>query len=172
MKDSILTRLLLTLGFFAIGFLDTQAQGPKGKSFGIGIILGEPTGISAKYWLSNKNALDFAIGGSYFGAPRLQVDYIWNTDAFSSSVVKVYAGPGLGIGFGRENNGLWLKGSKGTWFYRDNDNVGISLRAIVGVTVVPTNSPLELFLEIGPNIGIVPGFGSAVDAAIGIRYYP
>ena len=30
--------------------------------FGIGVVLGEPTGISGKYWLSEKTAIDGAFG--------------------------------------------------------------------------------------------------------------
>jgi len=35
--------------------------------FGIGLILGEPTGVSAKLWTSNQNALDVGLGVSLGG---------------------------------------------------------------------------------------------------------
>jgi hypothetical protein len=35
------------------------------KGYGIGIILGEPTVLSVKYWLNNTNALDFGLGFSF-----------------------------------------------------------------------------------------------------------
>ncbi len=36
--------------------------------FGAGIILGEPTGVSLKYWLNDTMAIDGAIGASFNAA--------------------------------------------------------------------------------------------------------
>lgn len=149
-----------------------QAQGPRGKDFGFGLVLGDPLGLTAKLWTNKENAFAFSLGRSYFGSPRIQADYLWHFDAFQSSVVKMYAGPGLGVGFGRESSGFWYKGSKGRWYYREGDDFGIGARAIVGLNIIPKRTPLEIFVEFGPNIGLLPGFGAAVDAGIGIRFYP
>jgi hypothetical protein len=52
------------------------------KGYGIGIVLGEPSGLSGKYWLNNTNALDFGLGFSFtsFNNSRIQLnrDYLWN----------------------------------------------------------------------------------------------
>ncbi len=32
----------------------------QNRGFGLGIVLGEPTGLSAKLWTGNSNAFDFA----------------------------------------------------------------------------------------------------------------
>lgn len=149
-----------------------MAQGPKGKEFGFGIILGEPLGGTVKYWTSRENAIVGDIGKSYFGSPRIQVDYLWHFDAFNSSVVKMYAGPGLGLGLGREGYGIWHKRGKDYFYYREDGDLGIAVRAMFGLNVIPKRTPLEIFLEVGPNIGIAPGFGAAVDIAAGVRFYP
>src|SRR5579872_1137096 len=78
-----------------------RAQGPEGKSFGFGLILGEPLGGTVKFWTSYDNAFVGDIGASYFGSPRIQADYLWHFDPFHSHIVKMYAGPGLAIGFGQ-----------------------------------------------------------------------
>lgn len=47
--------------------------------FGIGIIVGEPTGISVKNWLTHKTALDFAVAWSFSGredALHVHGDYL------------------------------------------------------------------------------------------------
>lgn len=163
----------ILLGVMLCTAPEVAAQGPKGKEFGFGIILGDPLGGTVKYWLNKENALTGSIGASYFGAPRLQVDYLWHFDAFSSSVVKMYAGPGLGLGFGREGSGIWYKGKRGNFYYRDaDDDLGIAVRAVFGLNVIPKKTPLEIFAEVGPNVGLVPGFGVAIDAAVGVRFYP
>ena len=66
------------------------------KTFGIGIMLGSPTGFCGKYYLSKDTALDFGVG-AYYGYRRhyddyaglhLHVDFLWHpavltkTDAF------------------------------------------------------------------------------------------
>lgn len=148
----------------------SQAQIGRGKNFGFGIILGEPTGATLKYWTSRDNALAFSIGGSYFGSPRIGADYLWHFDAFRSRIVELYAGPGAAIGIG-EGGGGWYKGEKGRFYYRD-DGAGLAIRGVFGVNVIPERTPLEIFFEFGALIGIAPDFGSAIDVALGVRFYP
>ena len=162
--------LMLVLG--SIGStMSTAAGGPNGKSFGFGIIIGEPLGLTGKYWLNNENALVFDVGASYFGSPRIQLDYLWHLDVFKSRVVKLYAGPGVGFGIGNESSGFLYKKGREYWYYRD-DSFGLGVRCIVGLNIIPERTPLEIFVELGPNVGIVPGFGVALDGAVGIRFYP
>jgi len=158
---------IMCLGIQAV----SAAGGPKGKEFGFGIIIGEPLGLTGKYWLNNENALVFNVGASYFGAPRIMVDYLWHMDVFHSKVVKLYAGPGASIGIGNESSGFLYKKGRQYWYYRD-DTFGASVRCVVGLNIIPERTPIEIFAELGPNIGIVPGFGVALDGAVGIRFYP
>lgn len=165
--------LVVAVALMVASTLSSTAQGPKGRDFGFGIVLGDPLGLTLKYWASNENAWQASIGASYFGAPRIQVDYLWHLNVFKSDVVKLLAGPGAGIGFGRQGSGLWYKerGDK-YWYYRENDNFGFGVRVITGINIIPRNTPIEIFLELGPNIGIYPDFGVGLDAGIGIRFYP
>jgi hypothetical protein len=140
-----------------------------GDNFGFGIVLGEPTGLTAKYYTNSREALVFALGASYFGGPRIGVDYVWHFDAFNSDVTKLYAGPGLALGFG-ENRGFWYK--KDDKFVRSSTDLGLGVRGVFGVNFIPRRTPLEFFLELGVLIGLAPDFGSGVDAAIGMRFYP
>lgn len=144
-----------------------KAQSLNGKNFGFGIVLGDPTGGTAKLWLNRDNALAFSLGSSFFGSPRIGVDYLWHFLAFDTDIVNLYAGPGGVIGIG-EGKGFWNKGR----FIRTGNNIGIGGRGIFGLNVVPRKTPLEIFLELGVLIGFVPDFGSAADAAVGIRFYP
>ena len=89
LKSAAILLLLIILCFNT----DLRAQGPGGKSFGFGLILGEPLGGTVKIWTSPENALVGDIGASDFGSPRLQVDYLWHFDPFHSRIVKMYAGP-------------------------------------------------------------------------------
>ncbi len=166
----MLRKIILLVGFIILfaGIKPAQAQfAPGGKEFGFGIIIGDPTGGTAKLWLTRDNALAFHLGASYFGSPRIGVDYLWHFDAFRSNIVNLYAGPGGVIGFGK-GDGFWYRGR----FVRVHDDVGIGGRAVFGINIVPVRTPLEIFVELGVLIAFVPDFGSAADAALGIRFYP
>lgn len=161
--------LLMTLGI--CNNISAQ-RGPQGHNFGFGIIVGEPLGGTIKYWFNSENALDADIGGSYFGSPRIDVDYLWHFDAFQSRIVKLYAGAGGALGFGRSNNGFLYKGEGNRFYVREGDNVGFGIRGLFGLNVIPNRSPLEIFLHFGVLVGLAPETGSAVDLALGLRFYP
>lgn len=161
--------LLIILIAFAFNYT-AYSQSPEGKNLGFGIIVGDPTGITLKFWTQRTNAIVFDVGGSYFGSPRIDVDYLWHFDAFNSNVAKLYGGLGgvLGIGSGK---GFWYK-DKGGFYYRTSSDLGLGVRGVFGVNFIPRSTPLELFLEIGALVGLSPSFGSAADFALGVRFYP
>ncbi|HEU0038897.1 MAG TPA: hypothetical protein VFR76_06460, partial [Verrucomicrobiae bacterium] len=64
----------------------SQSDGHSGDRFGAGLILGEPTGASLKYWLNDTMALDGAIGWSFHRETDLHLhsDVLWHKfDLFS-----------------------------------------------------------------------------------------
>jgi len=142
------------------------AQGPGGNSFGFGLVVGDPLGLTVKLWTNPVNAFVFDIGESNFGPTRLDADYLWHFDPFHSRIVKMYAGPGLALAFG-SGNGIY----GGREFDHGDNGVGIAARVMFGLNVIPSRTPLEIFLELGPIIGISPG-GAGLDVAAGIRFYP
>jgi hypothetical protein len=144
------------------------AQSPEGKQWGLGIMVGDPVGLTVKYWTNPVNAWVFDVGSSYFGSPRFDADYLWHFDAFRSRVARLYAGPGAALGFGTGHS----------FYYNDNgtlvraDNTGLGVRGVFGLSIVPVETPMDIFFEVGLLIGLTPDFGSAVDASLGIRFYP
>ena len=55
-------KILLASFVFLLTFSSINAQD---KNFGIGVILGEPTGLSGKYWISPERAFDAALAYSF-----------------------------------------------------------------------------------------------------------
>lgn len=135
---------------------------------GFGIVLGDPTGLTLKHWISSSQALAAYLGGSYYGAPRLGADYLWHFDAFQSRIVQLYADAGIAIGFGKAVRWWGDRGYK----YYSSEQARIGVRGMFGLNVAPRRTPLELFLEFGPLITIAPGFASSIDIALGMRFYP
>ena len=165
MKNLLLILFVYTFSSFSF------AQSPQGKNFGFGIMVGDPTGLTVKFWTQRTNALVIDVGSSYFGSPRIGVDYLWHFDAFRTNIAKLYAGVGGALGIG-EGRGLYYTNDNGRFFFRSDNGLGLGARGVLGVNIVPQTTPLEFFLEVGVLVGLTPSFGSAVDAGLGIRFYP
>ncbi|MBX3043023.1 MAG: hypothetical protein KIT33_02130 [Candidatus Kapabacteria bacterium] len=167
----MIRKLLLSLALLLLLGSSLHAQGPRNKDFGFGIILGDPTGLSGKYWLDRENAIAFSVGNSYFGALRITGDYLWHFDSFKSKALKLYAGPGLVLGIGESGGWIYEKKGNKYWVRKDNE-IGVGVRGIFGLNIIPKNAPLEFFIELGAMVGMVPAFGSSAEGAIGVRFYP
>ena len=159
----IIFTLMIFIGTFSTAF----AGRPQGKNFGFGIILGDPTGGTLKFFTKINNAFVVDFGASYFGSPRIGVDYLWQFNAFNSDIANLYAGAGGTIGFGR-GHGFYYKDK----YIRETNNAGLGARGIFGVNIIPRRTPLEFFFEFGVLIAVAPDFQSSADVGLGMRFYP
>jgi hypothetical protein len=141
-----------------------RAMDSKGP-LGLGLELGDPSGFTLKYWTSQRTAFDGYIGGSYFGSPCIGIDYLWHIPARESNIVHFYTGLGGIIGFGDGHGIFWGK----NW---SHDGVGLGARGLAGLSYEPHTVPIEFFFELGLVVGVTPNFGSALEAGIGLRFYP
>ncbi len=147
-----------------------QEQVPAQKRFGLGIIVGEPTGLSAKYWTSSATAFDFALGWGFIDENNngngngngggtewihFHMDYLWHSfDAISSSErFPIYYGIG-----GRVNA-------------REGDNSSLAIRGVLGIAWMPHDGPFDLFLELAPSLRLTQSTGFAIDGGFGGRFY-
>lgn len=145
----------LIFGFLLIAAAHSFVQA-QDKGFGLGIILGEPTGISGKQWLTQNTAVDGAAAWNFGngGYLHLHADYlIHNYDVFTvkEGRLPLYFGVGGRIGFG--------------------DDVLFGLRGVVGVAYQFSGAPFDAFLEIAPIMDLVPGTKFHVHGGIGARFY-
>jgi hypothetical protein len=148
-----------------------HAQGPQNKPFGLGLALGEPTGVTGKYWFNQKNALQFAVGWGYYphGGGAIYCDYLYNV----FTLVRAGKAPFNLLFY------MGLGGKLGVWDYhyrdRDYDDTGASLgvRIPFGITMVFVKGPFEVFLEIVPGLAFIHPhpFWFDLDACIGGRFY-
>jgi len=146
---AVVLTLLLTLFFCTI----TEAQD---RDFGIGIIIGEPTGFSFKKWSSGTTAVDGAIGWSFGQESRLHLrgDYlVHNFDLFQVETDKV--APYYGVG-GR----IKIVG----------DETRIGVRFPLGINYIFQKVPLDIFVESAAVLDMGPRTRFEFNAAVGIRY--
>lgn len=150
------------LPVFVIMVLFTLITGTKSeaqdKGFGAGVMIGQPTGFSAKYWRSEINAIDFGLGFSFAkddNGVHLHADYLWHSfNAIQSNEKFVlYYGPGLKLVTGK------------------NNDARLGIRGVLGLEWMASQIPIDVFMEIAPVLNFVPGTGFKIDAAFGARYY-
>ena len=140
-----------------IAFIALNTFGQKNK-FGLGIMVGEPTGISAKVWTNNTIAFDAAaalsLSGNH-GALLLHADFLKH----KYQLVKV------------EKGNLPFYYGLGAKIVMANDP-GIGIRIPLGISYIFNEEiPLDIFLEIVPVLNLIPSTNFNVDGAIGVRYY-
>jgi hypothetical protein len=126
--------------------------------FGIGAMVGEPTGLSMKYWLSEKNAVDLGAAWSFedHGSFQLQSDFL--THKFDIFPVD-YGELPLYFGIG------------GRVKFPDHGETRAGVRVPVGVSYFFPDVPIELFAEVAPIMDVTPSTHFCVNGGIGVRYY-
>jgi hypothetical protein len=124
-------------------------------NLGVGIIAGEPTGISFRLWQNKVNAFDFGIAWSIdANILHVSVDYVTHNYGIfkpTSGTMPFYYGIGLRI------------------LAKDNTNFGV--RVPLGIVFIPKGTTLDFFFEIVPTLNLVPATNLDVDGAVGFRYY-
>ncbi|MCF7802435.1 MAG: hypothetical protein K9N34_10520 [Candidatus Marinimicrobia bacterium] len=154
-----LNYLLMAL-FLLIGVSESSAQQRK---IGVGLIIGEPTGISLNLWRTPVKAIAFGLGWSAFQHQtdtqttriHLHMDFLrhsFNTIR-TQEQISVYYGVG-----GRFVGGTGISSS-------------LAVRGVLGIDWLPQWTPLDLFVEVAPSLDVVPATNFNLDAALGIRYY-
>jgi hypothetical protein len=126
------------------------------KGFGLGIIIGEPTGLSFKKWTSRTQAFDAALAWSFEGdnAFHLHGDYLFHnyrSIRIDRSTIPFYYGIGFRLKFEDENK--------------------FGVRLPLGVTLFIREVPVDLFLEIVPILNLAPSTDMDLNIAFGARYY-
>ena len=147
MKNLIINVLL----FVALNIsINAQSSG-----FGIGIVFGEPTGISAKLWNGKTTAFQGAIAWSFGNndALRLQSDYLWHF-------------PGLEIAMGKLPYYLGIGASMTL-----ANKLVLAARIPIGVNYQLFELPLDIFIEVVPGLNLIPDVDFNIDAGLGIRYF-
>ena len=124
---------------------------------GVGVILGEPTGLSFKQWVTGRTALDAAAAWSFGdeSAFHVHMDYLLHTGGPSGEDIGrmlLY----LGIG-GR------LKA--------EDDDARIGARVPLGLAYEFDESPIEVFFEVAPILDLAPETELRVNGGFGIRYF-
>jgi hypothetical protein len=145
-----------------IAAANSNAQVNKEDKFGIGMLLGEPTGFSFKYWLDKEYAIDGGLAWSFVGENGFQIhsDYLFHDYRMNNSDQwPAYYGLGLLLEFEEDRK------------RHDGDTI-FGVRIPFGMSYFFENeAPYEFFIELAPILELAPGIDIGVNAAIGLRFY-
>lgn len=125
----------------------------KKGDFGAGAVLGDPTSVTAKYWLSDTQALDAGLG--YSNRFAVNADYLWHAWKIFPQPEKGKMPGYLGLGF----------------LFRTFSTLEVGIRTMAGLAYWFPNDPIEIFAELGPVFRLSHGGGVDLNGGIGLRYY-
>ncbi len=131
-------------------------QSSQGGRFGLGFVLGEPSGVNAKLWQGPELALQGGLAWSFVddGATAVYGDLIWHKFGLldvSSGGLPVYLGAGVRAQFG--------------------DETRFGIRTVVGLDYIFPQAPFDVFLELVPTFDMTPEAEVVLSAAVGFRYF-
>ena len=147
---------LATASVFAFGFLLSGEALAKGN-FGLGLVGEDPSGLTFKYKMSEQQALDFrfGLGFRFDNAFLVQVNYLISPFMLTQNgdfKLPFYIGGG------------------GTLFIF-GDNLGLTGRVPIGAAMELSAIPIDIFLEIAPQLALIPNVAVGVDGAVGVRFW-
>jgi hypothetical protein len=141
----------MTILGLVVCFSSASAEG-----IGVGMILGEPTGLCGKVWIGNRAAFDAAVAWSFSdeSAVHIHADYLLHTfDLISADDRRMPVYYGIGARLKLAEKSL------------------VGVRIPVGSAIMFDSAPLDVFLEIVPLMDLVPDTEFNLNGSIGIRYY-
>jgi len=136
-----------------------QANGIHPGLFELGVYLGQPSGISAKYWINGRNSIDgvaaWNFGGAGSGNLVVAADYLFNfidMVKIEKETFPLYVGAGaiMSIDMG--------------------GGISLGARVPLGAFYIFRDIPLEISLEIVPGLYLFPATSFLAMGGIGMRY--
>jgi len=154
MKKLIVATILILTAISAM----PATAGTNQEGFGMGVLLGEPSGLSMKWWTGLRSAWAAGVGYSLKDDADLHghVDYLWHkVRDLGSDQPRLPLYYGIGARYRANDVG--------------EDSVGI--RIPIGLEYLFANSSFDVFFEIVPVLDVVPELDFDANLGVGARYF-
>ncbi len=157
---------LLCAGVFLISSASLNARTipPTTERWGLGVTLGEPMGVSGKYWLSERVAFDGGVSYSFDRYVLVGAAALFHlTRGFPDLEENVggrfrpYAGAGLGLGVSTDED-------------RDNSAL-FFVKFPFGLEWLLREIPIGVFVELSMGFSLIPDADALIYGGLGARYY-
>jgi len=187
-----ITRFLALSMFVALAASSTSADASRRRSFGgggrsefqsngtfgLGLELGEPSGLNGKYFLTPSTALDFGLGyiyEHYYAGDGIHVyaDFLWHplllvqSEGFQMPFYFGVGGRFWDFDYGCDRNGNNCYG----------DASALGVRAPVGIAFDFNKIPLDVFIQLTPTLDFFRNYDNhdrlhlGVDFSAGVRFW-
>jgi hypothetical protein len=138
-------------------FLTAMGARGQDRGFGFGIIVGEPTGLSFKNWLTSTTAIDGGIAWSFYKETTFHLHGDYLIHAFdvihSRDSIPLYYGVGGRFKAARNGNGR------------------LGLRGVIGLDFFIHRTPLDIFIELAPIMDLTPATELTMNGGLGFRFF-
>ena len=130
-----------------------EAAGRAGQGFGIGAVIGEPSGLTMA-WKDSQGGvqthLSWSLKHDHF---RVSADYLYNVAEIPTSgpTLPFYVGIGGVVGIG--------------------DDTSLGVRVPLGLALIPRQAPVEGFVELAPTVYLFPDTDVDIEGVLGARFY-
>ncbi len=158
MKKHILILLISLIVIAIMLFSSSKNVNAQTSGTGIGVILGEPTGLSLKTWTGRNTALDLGAAWSFTDEDKLHIHADW---------LKHFWGV-----LNENTQGIELPlycGIGGRVKLEDDARAGV--RFVGGIDIIFEEAPIDIFVEIAPILDIAPETEFNGNANLGFRYW-
>lgn len=190
MIQSIYKRLLLLVAVLGLCLSasvyaadDAHAQKLENR-FGVGGMVGSPSAFNFQIGLSERAAIDFAVGGGFFRGSHFYThgQFLWKfpLKEWPKGVLALHIGGGVQLAhhfngrhtyarYGRRNDPYW---GYGRWYrYGGRNTTWFGVRVPVGVSYKFTTVPVDVFMEFGPGVYFVRKPDFSFTYSFGARYW-
>jgi hypothetical protein len=165
-----MSRFLSTV--LALALLATPARAGSDigyrRSVGIGGMIGDPTAITAKFYVGRHNALDTALAfGPETDWMYVHLVYLWHPSVLARE-------PGFDLDWHIGVGGVVTNSPYDRWWWYDHyryDEPVIGVRTPIGLDFNLARAPLQFFGDVAANTYIVPETAIDLGAALGLRVY-
>ena len=154
--------LTILLAAFAFQVLSSGSLHAQQYEYGVGIIIGEPTGLSGKLWWSDNTAFDAGLAWSFADETEISLHgdlllHNWELLRRAFGITGDTTDMPLYYGFGAR--------------LKAGDNTRLGIRFPIGAALVFPNYPIDFFVEIAPIMDVVPDTEIRGNASIGFRFW-
>ena len=140
----------------AAGAATKSSSSFKHGKYGIGVIFGEPSGLSAKMWTTKSTGFDLGLAWSFSGDGNFHIhgDYLFHNFGIfdvSKGSLPLYFGIGARI------------------LFQDDTKIGV--RIPIGIEYYFDTFPVAVFGEVVPILDLAPDTEFDINGGIGVRFY-
>lgn len=140
-------------------WLFSSQASAQASGFGIGLMVGEPNGLTLKFNLTREQALDFRVGLQFNNVLDLQGNYLISPFVLANTgdiILPAYFGIGGRMIFVDAGN---------------NDILLLGARVPFGLALQFTSAPVEIFAELGFSLFFINDVDVDIDGVVGFHFF-